>query len=420
MAKSKDGAPVSLIDSYLSNARTDLKSTIYTASEHGSRIVGIPIHPIALAWLIHCDVMPLQSIITLNAEPKSYKTSTVFDFMRMFSITPPFDGMGIYINTEGKLSPTKITSLIPQPYVDRIQVHSARGTDGPDGWQSYATYHLEHITKIMGDIAKRRKAGEKTFMPPVVMAIDSIGGTQTEEVADKISDNAQGRGYQNRAYLNTMFLNSWSARMIGLPVLLIFVNHLKDAMDGFGKTTPGGVAAGFHTSLEIRIRRVPGKEAKKFNGVPAEITKLEWHVYFSSIGRDGRKIELKYIDTYDEAGNQICWFDWHEALVTLLLKLQKTPEYPELEGLVGIEVHEAGNLGQLYTCKLAGITTKEQAKEMKMNASALGHLLQTTPEFHSLITSALRIQRFNHWFPDFEMPPIPVERAKPESKKKKK
>ena len=84
------------------------------------RIVGLELYSLALQWLIDLQVLPFQSIVAVAGEPKSYKTSSLIEFARMFLRPMEADipdskwepGVASIVHTEGKWSPSKVTSML--------------------------------------------------------------------------------------------------------------------------------------------------------------------------------------------------------------------------------------------------------------------------------------------------------------------
>jgi hypothetical protein len=418
-------APVSLMDKMVENAHKNFGKKVLTATEMEKRRFGVEPYALAFQYLIHCNILPMQSIISISGPPKSYKTSAMLEFCRWFA-SPPINGMTRPIDTEGKLSPTKVRSMLSRALEDRCMVHPCPQVDGEDGWQAAGSWYLNDYKAMHEKIATARRTKGKemkdyygTFAPPMLMGIDSMTGTQSEEVNKKIDTAGfAGRTFDPRAQLNTQWLSSWAGRITGLPITVVCMLHLKEKVESSGSGpkqmyTPGGVASGFHTSLEIRTKQIQ----RNTDRADAEGTLLEWKVHFSSIGLDNRKIHIPYWESWDETtGDQICWFDWDTCLVNLLMELQTKKLYKVGE-ILTIREHPGGPLGKVFSCPEAGIANKDDALDQKMTAVKLGQLLQTDPAWRLKIQQAMRTQMYKPWYPnvEFDTDSVYEPEATPES-----
>jgi len=403
--KDTTAAPKSIMEMVMADSQKRFKGDVYTAAEQINRMVGLEHYSLVFQWLIHSSVLPLQSVITYAAPPKTFKTSAALELLRLFLVS---GGGGLYINTEGKLSPTKVRSILRE-LIDKLFITSAGTTNE---WVETASNQLTTIHDAMSMIFQANQTTSKAagldeykgrFFPPFAIVIDSLSGSQSESMAGRVQAGEVGKTFNDRAMIITQFLNTWSSLIVGLPVTLILINHEKSDMEG-GRVTPGGVAPAFHTSLDIRCTR--GKEIKVVrDGIPYTRTELSWYVNFSSIGKDHRRVPVDYIDTYDAEGNQTCWFDWDSALVTLLMSFSNDDvmrkEYAGVSDVVTIEEHQCGSKGLHYTCPQLGIKTKQDAMDNGVNKAKLGSMLQTNPEIRFALQKAMRIQFFTRWSPEY-------------------
>lgn len=424
MAK-KEIQPRNIMDMVLAESDKRAKGDIYTAVQQTDRMVGIEHYSLALQWLIHSNIIPLQSILTLAAPPKCFKTSALLEMIRVFIQA---GGSGLLVNTEGKLSPTKISSIIRSD-LDKLHL-TAPGTTNE--WVETVSNRLTIIHDVMENLYKANNTNSKAegldayrghFLSPVIIGIDSLSGNQSESMGGRVQAGEVGKTFNDRAMIITQFLNVWSSLLVGLPVTMLLINHEKQDMEG-QRTTPGGVAPAFHTSLDIRVSRV-GEDKLAKDGVPYTVTRLRWWVNFSSIGKDHRSLDLTYIDTYDENENQVCWFDWDSALVDLLKRLQTDEnlqrEHKNLKDIVTIEEYNCGNKGYHYSCPQIGIKNKEDALANGVNKARLGSMLQSDANMRKALQQALRIQVFNRWSPQFMFPcpkDLPAEyKPKPQGRR---
>jgi len=370
-----------------------------------TRIIGIEPYSIALQYLMDLEVVPLQTIITIAGEPKTYKTSAMLDFCRN---AMELEGAGVVINTEGKWSDSKAFSMLGEL---SNQLHVVHATS-VESWQEAASSYLESIKEMVNNkkeaLQSRSKNSEAANIPirPVVIGVDSFTGSQSESIKEKVhKDGYAQKTFQDRALLGWQWLNTWSSDLVGLPVTLIFTQHLKDKIDGGGrpgmgpqKVTSGGSGTGFMCSLEIRVQNGGQIDKAAYEGCY-----LIWKTHFNSLGRDKRRIKIPYIETYDDQQRQKAYFDWDEALVSLIVELQAETAYrASLESALGgsiVEYQKTG-FGKVYTCPILNID-RQTALTQEISASVLGKRLQEKgSEIRTKLKKALRIQPALHWSED--------------------
>lgn len=366
----------------LAAAKIKFKNNIFTGSE--SRMIVVEPYSIAQQWCIDSNGWPLQSVITLSGMKKTFKTTTALDFAGLF-VKPPVNGKAVVVHCEGKWSDTKVRGLLGE-HAAKLITPRAEGIDNEAGWQPMVSHFLNYMEENAPDM-------------PFFVGVDAITGPPTKEMESKIEETGAGigRSFQDKAQVITTYTSYLSTRIVGFPWIVFLTNHLKEDTNsvGFGKSyhTPGGVAPGFYTSLDIRLRR--GKDIDKAGLTGAEIV---WEVFLSSIGRDKRRIDVPVFEGYDEAGNSTTWFDWDTALVRLILELQSnTSVYAELKEACQL-VEYSATPWPVYSCKQLGIT-REKAITEKWTAPRIGAALQTDPDMRSKLQTALRIPIHQVWHP---------------------
>lgn len=379
------------------------------------RIVGIEPYSLALQWLIDLQVIPMQSIVCFSGEPKSYKTSAILEFCRMFM--RPIEsmiaaakwepGVAAVVHTEGKWSPSKVTSMLGS-LADDLVVMAANSVED---WQSKTSTYLNFMKDTIAKKAEARSKKSKTSeyadmrIPAMIVGIDSLTGAQSENIQDTVKSEGHGaKTYQDRAMINWQWFGTWGANLVGMPVTIIISNHLKDAINTNGgppqKITGGGTGAGFGCALEIRVKNIGEIKKTYYEGA-----KLQWRCHFNSYGRDKRKIEIPYIEGYDADDKQTAKYDWDEALIKLLIELSEDAMYRDrIEAVTGkITEYTKGGFGMVYSCERFNID-KERAMEDEVSASVLGQMLQAPgSDIRKELQKALRIQPCEVWTPETEL-----------------
>lgn len=385
------------------------KKKMYVGTD--KRVVGLEPYSLALQYLIDLEVIPLQSIIVLAGEPKSYKTSALLELCRMPMILEDPPGFGVVINTEGKWSNSKAESML-RHNSDQIIIYQAASIQE---WQQVASTQLKFLKDTIDKKESIKNKKSKTaedkelldmVIPPMFVGIDSLTGSQTDNIKDKV--HAAGHGektFQDRSLVNWQWFNTWSSDLVGLPASVIITQHLKAKIDGNPTGLPimvtsGGTGGSFMCSLEIRTKKI-----KEISKADYEGARLKWQTYHSSLGRDRRAIEIEYIETYDESGSQIAYFDWDTALVDCIMEHKSEKLYRDrIQECVGniVEYSKKG-VGSVYTCDALGID-KEKATQDNITAPVLGAMLQQPgSEMRKKLKEALLIQPCEIWTPETEL-----------------
>lgn len=121
-----------------------------------------------------------------------------------------------------------------------------------------------------------------------VIVVDSIAATtNAKEIAVDNSMNMNAN--MARASILTNWMHGIVGHLSGSNTALIFINHLKEKVDGFGRqfTTPGGQAIPFTANLRIRI--TGGSKSSKFEGGQ----KTTYYLEKNRFGEEKTSITLK-------------------------------------------------------------------------------------------------------------------------------
>lgn len=382
------------------------QANVYIGTE--TRTVGIEPYGLALQYLMGIDVLPMGGIIFIAGDPKTYKTSAVLEFCKMFMETKAGEtnGVGVVINTEGKWSDSKARSILGDLGSQLITMKAT----STEEWQTYATTMFKSardtIDKIKASSNKKTSKFKGMEVPPLLLGLDSLIGAQTEYIKGKIEDEGHGaKTFQDRAMLNTQFLAKWSNDLVGLPVTMVITNHLKDKIDtvGFGdrKTTGGGSASDFHASLKFYVAR-----GKRIRRVGVDGVELIWKTKFNSLGPSPKQCIIPYYEKYDEHDSQVAYYDWNEALVRLLVVLQNenSMQKDRIEQYLGkFEEYAKKGTGRVYCCEALGID-KTMAMDEKVTAQVLGAKLQERgSEIREEVKKLLRVEACVKWTPETEL-----------------
>lgn len=386
------------------NRKKHGSKTLMVGSEQ--RVIGLEPYSIALQYIMDLEVVPLQAIINIAGEEKTYKTSIGLEFCKMFLDLQPVQGIAVVNNTEGKWSPSKSRSMLGH-HNDVLQVIQNKSVEE---WQASATSNLllmqEVVDKKKDAIAKKAKTSEYKDMviPPMIIMVDSLTGSQSDKIVETVQAEGFGsKTFQDRALINHQFFSTWGSNLIGMPVTIVITNHLKIKLDGAPGikqwTTSGGSGPSFMCSMEIRVKRI-GEIDKTY----IEGAKLLWKMHHNSLGRDKRQIEVHYMEGYDAEDNQKAYFDWDSTLIMCLLeRLEESAYKDRILGVLGeFNEYPKAGFGKVYSCGRLGID-KDKAIDEGVGATELGRMLQTDPVIREELKAALRIQKATKWTPDIEM-----------------
>jgi hypothetical protein len=392
-----------VVDAIFAAGQQKFKTTdMFFGDELEDRMFVVEITALALQWLIDSNGWPLQSMVTLSGFPKSMKSSAS-QMIGTHFIREPYGGGAVIVHNEGKFSPSKLRAIAR----DMAKRFLVQGRGSVEDSQEALSFYVDALRAQRERIHKALKAKKadlekdaelralrESHLYPFCLILDSLTGSQTEEMIGKVADEGHGVGrtFQDRSLVVTTFMNATVPRLIGLPVMFLSVNHLKEAPVSNGppgatkRYNPGGVAPGFFTSLDIQTRR---QDEKSSGG--RKIVNLQWYVNHSSIGRDHRKITVPYVETYGEQNQQLDYFDWDSALVLLLEQLSGDGVYSDLKEYAGLRRIERRG-GDVFVCKCMGID-EDQALEGDWTSEKLGYALQQDADIRDRLQYLLRIQK---------------------------
>ena len=351
---------------------------VYLAHESDRKIFGIPLTSLALMYVIDSTVLPLNKIIGIAGYPASHKSSLGFDFMRMVC---DCGGYGNLVETENKMSPSLIRSLLRQHY-DSKRVFITQAADINEA-QTAMTQTLTAVKK--NDENRKQLFG---------MMLDSLTGADTEETVNKLFDEGSlGRSFPTAALSWTGFFKGWCGSLIDWPILFLFINHLKEKASQTGgppsETTPGGAAQRFHASIYLFMKTfnnnpnvrqtvtIGGKIIKRLNRT--RTIRIACHK--NSLGDNGRQIVVDFTWYNDDQDNQVSYFDWDEATAVMLAAMQSDKSRDvDKKGLRDIvDVSERSGEYSSSVLGVKGITGNELGHAVHSNPKLMAELIRFFP-----------------------------------------
>ena len=301
---------------------------VYVAAEHAKHSWGLPIDNIPFEWLVGgTNIVPMQRIMGVCGPQRAGKSVLMMELGRWFTLS---GGLAILCETEQKSSNTLIESLFfrePNLLEENFIYNQALNIET---WQEQLIFWTSKI---------KDKLDKEDTVVPAMIWIDSLMGRDVVNEQNNLQKegHADARGYSEAALSLSKFFRRYD--VTGYPITFGFVNHLKSGIDG-ADVRPGGVHQDYAASLLFKVSCKNQSEDVKsvdyFNDdMPGYVVKRMFvSCIKSSLGDDNRKIELplkwrhvpgavrRYVDgeeVMEDGSVQQTWFDWDEALASLIL-----------------------------------------------------------------------------------------------------
>jgi len=372
-AAKKKKKQLGIMESFTAAAEKELgKGAIYE-SNGKTRHVGVPLPSFSFEYLLGSNVLWLGASYGLAGPTQSFKSSLAMELMRgMLRI----GGRGITVETEGgKISDVMIDSLLGNLRKNHKIMPATSVEEAQDNLTFALTWFKQNFPK------------NDTLL---CLMLDSLFGSAGEEKKKKLEkDGHGGRAFPLEALLWSQWLQVHSPRLSGLPMVLMFVNHLKGKMDGDGWRHPGGDAQDFYSTVYMHVVR-----AKVFDGADMAITAVRIRTVKHSYYLPGRKIFVPYV--FDKIANHL-YFDWGHSTADLLTG-DLVPS--TVKDALAVTAHGKSMtaLGRRFSCKELGMKD--------VMGKELGDAIHADPEIMTRLREAARINMYDVW--DGVMP-VPVD-----------
>lgn len=351
--------------------------------------IGLPTPALAFEYLIANNIFPLCSLVMLAGTWGSCKSALAYEFFRWFY---ELSGIAVHVDTEDKFD-AQFACDIMRVALDAMPIISNRA-GSVEQMQQILTYYVTQIQKQLTGTKEDPGPGR---VVPVCFCLDSLAGTTSEEIQEKIME----KGCANRthpvvALKNSIYLPAIKKQFDGWPFMLLVVNHLKEKSDDNGNThqyTLGGQSFNFHESFELRNSIWKSKfQNAQFEGIGVRIQCAK-----NSFGPTGRKIRTRFIwwvEDDPETGEpqDVFLWDWEWALCTLLNEVEGAYKQRLLDRDLRIECRSpAADVECLANFRAIGMGKNEY-----LPFQEVGHLIQENHEVCERIRDALNIKRRYH------------------------
>lgn len=370
-----------------------------------SLVIGIPCPSLAFEYVIAQACFPLGLVLVLVAKHGVGKSALVAEFGRWFHEAG--GGMEL-IENETKFNPHWYKSILTPEVYDKMPLY--RSTSLED-CQRKLTYGVHSAKHLMEGTEKDPGPGRTI---PIMWAIDSIMGKQSEEVQEKIlgkrgedgkrgnkGEGAASRSHPVEALKNTTYYKTIASEFDEWPFSLVLVNHLKTKHDDMGhelRSKAGGAHIDFQESFELELTKLGGHKKKiqcaDFEGVPLMISCEK-----NSFGPTHRKIQTRLLWWYEDDHTspdgyvQKTAWDWDWSTIHLLDSLMQgenaIPMFKKNLKEIGfhLEITSRGDADNGAWSKSVGMKKKEDA----VRWSELGAMIRADTELTNKLRKALRI-----------------------------
>ena len=279
------------------------------SSQRGLVPPGLP-----LRYLFHSNIIPFGKVLGLAGKKASMKSA--FGFM-LGSLAAQRGGGYHLIETESKLNEYFMYSFFPKELRNRIHVDYVET--------------LDEAQDCLTNIINRYKKIPAKDRFPLVIGVDSLAGSGTEEEYGKINKAGHAeRNYPEAALKWSPYFKKLTSDLATLDILLYFTNHLKKSTADSGPfsatqyTKQGGVAQDFHAAQYLYFERIGNIDLVSREGKLIQIKAEK-----CGLGPDNRKIQVPVLwdfvldaDNEDEP-DQLAKWDWNDATAKLLAEGSK-------------------------------------------------------------------------------------------------
>jgi hypothetical protein len=341
---------------------------MYGAGEHDQHHVGVPLPSLSLEYLLGSNILYLGAGYGLAGPSQSFKSSLGIEFGRILANR---GGLNFLCETEGgKISAAVIKSI----YGQLSQRMKMRLVHSVEAAQDYLSFTFDWIQSQFPD--RDRMFG---------LFLDSLNGPSSDERHKTIKKQGHAsRDFPVEALLWTKWFQDWLPKLIGWPVVLIFVNHKKLNVNNPNSFRhPGGDAQDFYSTVYMHVQRIRTNESDTKDGLV--INQLKLQTVKHSFMLPGRKINTAFV--LDKSTRQMR-FDWGHSTADLL-----TDEKIKTKIADVIEVSSNSSsmtaLTRHFSCKQLGL------KEVP--GHILGEAVHANEELMTALREALYINVHEVW-----------------------
>jgi len=369
MAKAKKkkakAKKASVMDSLITAAEKSLgPGAIFEKNTKKTRHVGIPLPSFSFEFLIGSNVLCLGHSYGLAGPSQSYKSSLAIELTRHVL---RLGGYGTTIETEGgKISEVMIDSILGDLRKHHELMLRATVEEAQDA-----------LTFVVGWLEKTFPKKDTLF----ALMLDSLFGPPGEEKRKQIlKEGHASRSYPIEALLWSSWLQTFSPGLTRLPIVFLFVNHLKKDTDGGNWRHPGGDAQDFHSTVYFHVSRI-----RSYEGADVAIKQMQIRTVKNSFMLEGRRIYVPYV--FDKDLNKL-YFDWGHSTADLLAGDLIPSKVKNLLQVTTTNKNMTA-LSRRFSCKQLGLKD--------VTGTELGNAVHADAELMTQLRKASNINIYDVW-----------------------
>lgn len=303
------------------------QAAIFTGTSKNQMNLYIPVPYLAWEILTNVRGFPLGALVQLVAPPGVGKSGLLAEIGRWFGVL----GGGLeLVDNESKHYPEWFRSIMGSYYDESCRVQRTKSTEEMQIAVSNAVKFWQNFMEGTAD------SPGPGYVIPIVIGIDSIVGSTSEETANAIfggrsakGKSKKGEGFASRghpveALINSRYFKSLKSKIRDLPVSIIGVNHLRVSRDENGipqELVGGGALLDFAQTLQVNMEKIGGRRSRHVTQNYESFT-LRLQLSKNSQGRPGLPMHVRVLnwDEITDAGECVLrtvW-DWDWCLVHII------------------------------------------------------------------------------------------------------
>ena len=315
-SKSKT-AQVSRVGNILASAK---KGHLYEVGVGGgvfdpkmSFVRGIRLPSLGLMHMLGFSSLRDSCTVLIDGKSGSSKSSLAMD---LFNWGLPYAAAGAIIDTENKAAfdiasgmLNTVTLYLPGHLnmYTRICIEEIQATVGEE----------LNRCRLMNGIGKKDEELSRDNHIPFILITDSLAATPSKETKDLVAKQGfidRGHGGRTEALLWSGWFHTHESNLLDLPVISVFVNHIKERQEQVGARTvsktinPGGVTQNYATTIHIRCSGERPFISEKVDGISYQNIHLS--CVKNSRGPTGLRTVARKCSMRNEDGTTTFWWDW--------------------------------------------------------------------------------------------------------------
>lgn len=352
---------------------------------------GVKIPHLMMEYMFGLNVIPYPAIIEIAGTPGSCKSAFLQYLLKVFAEQTFAACM---IETEGKMSNTLLSSIL-QEHEKSVVLYP--GVTNQEAWQSIMTTILREYRKYYVATLKDYQKNKGELAKPLLLELDSLGAAPSIDSINAINkEGSASRQFPVEALKNSKYFAQLPARIIDLPVTIIYSNHEMQKIDtapsfGFSgakeRTTKGGATPDFFAGIRLFFEQ---------QGKPVEVRK--------NVFQQNLTVEC-YKNSFSQKGNKLSvTMEWEITVNPDTNKVEQKTKFLWGKSLVNYLAPSAGGYKydreavKKFLCVTRSSDVKFSCKELDIkdeNPEVLGNLIESCPAIIEQLRPYLGIKQWN-------------------------